>query len=181
MRFLLRHWTATLLIVAAAGWALFYVPNTPAFAVFELKRAIDARDADRAAQFIDFESVVKHAGNEIAEGKGGGDVLSQFISKGAVEIFAKPMAGFAETWAKRQVSEGDKSVQMPAGAVAASIILLHRDGDTAYTNFKDHKGQVWELHMVRKPGGQWQVVEVKNIEQFLEKLKRSEAKRFNLR
>ncbi len=180
-KFLGRHWTATLLVVIAAAWALLYVPQTPSFAVYELKRAIDDRDPDRAAQYIDFESVVKHAGNELVQDKGGANnVFGQLFGKGAVELFAKPVAGFVESAAKQKVAEGAREVQMPMGAVAASIVLLHRDGDTAYTNFKDHKGQVWEIHMARRPGAQWQIVEVKNIAQLLDKLKDSEEKRLGV-
>ncbi len=166
-----RHWTAIALAALLGWWALFYLPNTPAFAVFEFKRAVDAHDSERAAQFIDFESVVKHAGYEMVEDKARNkDLLSQFIGKGAVELFSKPVAGMAESWARREVATGAKEVQMPAAAVAGAIFLLHRNGDTAYTDFRDHKGQVWEIHMARTADGRWQVVEVKNIQQLLDRL-----------
>jgi hypothetical protein len=175
-RFLMRHWTAVLVSVLIGWWALFYLPSTPAFAVFQLKRAIDARDAAQAAQFVDFESVVKHAGYEmLADKSPSNDIVNQFIGKGAVELFSKPVAGMVETWAGRQVATGAKEVQMPGAAVAGAIILLHRDGDTAYTNFRDRDGKVWEIHMARTADGRWQIVEVKNIQQLLDKLQRRAA------
>ena len=67
----------------------------------------------------------------------------------------------------------------PDAAVAGAVILLHRNGDTAYTNFKDNKGQEWEVHLARGDDGQWRVVEIKNIEQLLEKLQREEQKNLN--
>jgi hypothetical protein len=59
-------------------------------------------------------------------------------------------------------------------------VMLHRSGDTAYTNFKDHKGQVWEIHMARQSDGHWRVVEVKDVEQLLEKLQREQQKQMGV-
>ncbi|MGD0073843.1 MAG: hypothetical protein ABSD31_05825 [Candidatus Binataceae bacterium] len=175
-RFLMRHWTAVIVVVLIAWWTLFYLPNTPAFAVLQLKRAIDARDGAWAAQFIDFESVVKHAGYEmVADKSAGNNVLNQFLGKGAVDLFSKPVAGMVESWAEREVDNGAKDVQMPGAAVAGAVLLLHRDGDTAYTNFRDRDGKVWEIHMARAQTGGWQIVEVKNIQQLLDKLQRQQA------
>ena len=61
MRFALRHWTAILIIVLIAGWAIFYLPGTPSYAIFELKQAIDARDGSAAASYVDFKKVVENA------------------------------------------------------------------------------------------------------------------------
>ena len=62
IRFALRHFTSILILAAVAAWAIFYLPNTPSWAVLRMKQAIDARDGEAASRFIDFESVVKHAG-----------------------------------------------------------------------------------------------------------------------
>jgi DUF2939 family protein len=174
-RFLARHWTAVAIIGAILIWAVIYLPGSPSFAVFQLKRAIDARDDESAAQFVDFQSVVRHAGYEMLGDKGSGDPLSQFLGKGAVDLLSGPMAGLVASWARHEVATGAPEVQMPAGAVIAAMVLLHHDGDTAYTNFRDHKGQVWEIHLARGHDGRWQIVEVKNIRQLLAKLQPREA------
>jgi len=175
-RFLLRHWTAVIVVLVIGWWTLFYLPNTPAFALFQLKRAIDAHDGAEAAQYVDFESVVRHAGYEMLANKGSGnDAVNQFLSKGAIELFAKPVAGMVESWAVREVDTGAKDVQMPGSAVAGAVVLLHRSGDTAYTDFRDRDGKVWEIHIARGTDGHWQVVEVKNIQQLLDKLQRQQA------
>jgi len=57
-------------------------------------------------------------------------------------------------------------------ALAGAVVMLHRDGDTAFTSFRDGKGQLWEVHMARDDQGNWQVVEVKNIRQILAALQR---------
>jgi len=180
-RFLLRHWTAALLVVVVAGWAIFYLPSTPTFAVLELKLAIDARDGNRAAQFVDFQSVVRSAGMQMVQDRAGqGDPLADFIGKGAVQLFSAPAARMVESWAKQKVDDGAREVQMPAAAVAGAVFLLHNNGATASTTFRDRKGQVWDIRMARNSDGQWQVVEVKNIQQLLERLQKREQQRFGV-
>lgn len=171
-RFAIRHLTAILIVLAVAGWAIFYLPGTPSWTVVQLKQAIDARNGDDAARFVDFQKVVVNAGNEMVEDRaGGGDVVTQLIGKGAVQLFSGPMAALLQSWAVRKVDDGARQVQMPAAAVAGAILMLHRDGDTAYTRWRDHKGRVWEVRMAREQG-QWQIVEVKNVKQLLDQLRR---------
>jgi hypothetical protein len=184
MRFAIRHWTAILIVLLVAGWAIFYLPTTPSYAVFELKQAIDARNGAAAATYVDFQKVVRNAGYEMVQnqnsGTGGNDasnIIGQFVGRGAIDLFSAPMAALLQQWAVGQVNDGAKQVQMPAAAVAGAILLLHRNGDAAYTQWTDHKGQVWEVRMERENGG-WKVVQVKNVGQLLEKLKSQQEKQF---
>ncbi len=156
-RFVLRHFTAILVVAAVAGWGLFYLPQTPSWAVLRMKQAIDAHDGDGASRYVDFESVVKHAGYEMVRKQGGGDPLSAMIGNAAIDLLSKPMAQVTRAWAVKKVEDGAREVQMPGAAVAASIVLLHRNGDTAFTDFKDNKGQEWEIHMTRGEDGAWRV------------------------
>lgn len=180
-RFLLRHWTAALILMVTFLWAMFYLPDTPSFAVFQMKLAIDARDGARATRFVDFPSVVRSAGLQMVDKQAGsGDPLAQFIGKGAVQLLSGPAANLAEQWARQKVDEGAKEVQMPAAAVAGAMVLLHNNGDTAYTRFRDRKGQQWDIEMARNSDGQWQVVEVKNIQQLLDRLEKRERRNFGV-
>jgi hypothetical protein len=179
LRFLWRHAIGILVVIVIVGWGLFYVPGTPSYAVFQLKQAIDARDGAAAASFIDFTSVVRNAGYEMVQqnaDKGSGGVIGALVGKGAVDLLAQPMAAVVKTWATRQVDDGAKDVQMPAAAVAGAIVLLHRSGDTAWTDFRDHKGREWNIRMARQ-NGRWQIVEVKDVQQLLERLQRNEERR----
>jgi hypothetical protein len=183
MRFVLRHWTSLLIFVLLGGWILFYLPDTPTFAIIQLKRSVDARDGQGAANYVDFQQVVRNAGYEMVEGNNGGDssgsnLLGQLLGKGAVDLFSGPMAALLRQWAIQRVDNGAKEVQMPGAGVAGAIFLLHRDGDTAYTRWTDHKNQTWEVRLAREDGA-WKVVEVKNVRQLLEKLQRHEMKQFN--
>jgi DUF2939 family protein len=174
MRFIFRHFTAILIIAAVTGWAVFYLPYTPTWAVLRLKQVIDARDGDEAAKYVDFESVVKKAGQEMVQKQGANDPLSAMLGNAAVELLSKPMAQVAKSWAIQKVDNGAREVQMPGVAVAGSIVLLHRNGDTAATDFTDNKGQRWRIHLARGDDGYWRVTEVEDIGQLLQRLQRNQ-------
>jgi len=105
------------------------------------------------------------------------NILGQLIGKGAIDLFSGPMAALLQSWATQQVDNGAKEVQMPPVAIAGALVMLHRRGDAAFTRWHDNKGQVWEVRMAREDG-QWKVVEVKNVKQLLDKLKRRQEKQF---
>jgi hypothetical protein len=174
MRFVLRHFTAILILAAVAGWAVFYLPYTPTWAVLRMKQAIDARAGDEAAKYVDFESVVRNAGREMVQKQGGTDPLSSMLGNAAIDLLTKPMAQVAKSWAVQKVDNGAREVQMPGVAVAGSLILLHRNGDTAATDFTDNKGQRWRIHLARGDDGYWRVTEIEDIEQLLQKLQRNQ-------
>jgi len=188
MSFVSRHWTALLIVLVLGGWALFYLPDTPSYAIFQLKQCVDARNGDAAANFVDFQKVVQAAGTEMIQGDNSGsdnpnngpgsNLLGQLLGKGMIDLFSGPMAALLQQWAVQQVNDGVQQVQMPPAAVAGAIALLHRDGDAAYTRWTDHKGQVWEVRLAREDG-HWKIVEVKNVRALLEKLRRHEEKEFN--
>ena len=179
-RFALRHWTSILIAAALAVWAVFYLPDRPSYAVVRLKQSIDARDGDGAARYVDFSQVVRNAGYEMFQGQNGSasGVIGELFGKGAVDLLSGPMAALLQSWAVSQVDDGKREVQMPAAAVAGAILFMHRSGDVAYTRWQDHKGQIYEVRIAREPGG-WKIVEVKNVKQLLDKLKRQQEKQFN--
>jgi hypothetical protein len=175
-RFAIRHLTAILILAAVAAWAIFYLPGTPSWAIFQLKQAVDARDGAGAARFVDFQKVVINAGDEmVSDQSGSGNVVTEFLGKGAVQLFSGPMAALLESWAEKKVDDGARQVQMPALAVAGAILMLHRDGDSAYTRWQDNKGKVWEVRMAHEQG-QWKIVQVKNVKQLLDRLQREQSK-----
>lgn len=180
LKFIIRHFTAILVLLAVAVWGLVYLPRTPTWSVLQMKQAIDARDGDAASAYVDFESVVKHAGYEMVKKRGGDNPIGAMVGKAAVDLLLTPMAQVAKSVAVRKVNDGDQAVQMPGAAVLGSIAYMHRNGDTAHTVFKDTKGQQWEIHLERQ-GDRWRVSEIKNIGELLDKLKDTEQKRLNNR
>ncbi|MGH7863449.1 MAG: hypothetical protein ACREQB_00555 [Candidatus Binataceae bacterium] len=177
LRFAARHFTAILLVAVLGWWAMFYLPDTPSFMVVQLKRAIDARSGERAAGYIDFEGVVRAAGYEVVQKRGGRDALGQLLGKGAIDLFAGPIAGVARAWAVQRVGEGSRDVQVPTVAVAGAIILMSRDGDAAATAFDDASGRKWDIRMARGTDGRWRITEVRNIDELLRELQRRQSRR----
>jgi hypothetical protein len=175
IRFAFRHWTGILITIVLLWWALIYVPASPSFAVFEMKRAIDARDGEGAARYVNFESVVKHAGYEMVRQKAN-DPLSQMVGQGAIDLFSKPLAQATRAYAIKDVDDGDKNVQMPPAAVLGAMVLMRRDGSVAFTRFVDPKKREWEIRMARDDSGVWQVIEVKNFQQVLDQLQHNMQK-----
>jgi Protein of unknown function (DUF2939) len=171
-RFAVRHWTALLVIVVVAAWTLLYLPSTPSWAVYQLKLAIDRRDGASAATYVNFPNVVRQAGYEMVQKKAGRDnLLGELVGKGAVDMFSKPVAAMVQSWAQHQVDDGARNLQMPGWAVAAAIVTLHRNGDTAYTRFTDARGRVWDIRMARNgDSGRWQIVEVRDLGQLIQQL-----------
>ena len=175
MGFISRHAIGVLIVLVVAGWALFYVPTTPSYAIYQLKQAIDARDGATAATFVDFASVVKNAGYEmLQQNSQANDVITALVGKGAVDLLSAPMAAAVQQWATQQVNSGARQVQMPAAAVAGAIVLLHHSGDTAWTNFRDDKGVQWDIRMARE-NGHWRITEVKNVQQLLQHLQQEKG------
>ncbi len=176
-KFIVRHFTAILILLVVGWWGIFYLPQSPTWAILWLRNAVQNRDGEAAARYIDFQSVVQHAAKEMVQQNASGDPLGAFVGQAAVQLLAQPMAGLAESWAKQKVNEGDPNLQIPLAGVAGAVFLLHRNGDTAWTRFTDRKGQTWEIHMAREMG-RWQITEVKNARQLLEKFEQHEAKQF---
>jgi Protein of unknown function (DUF2939) len=175
MGFISRHVIGILIVLVVAGWALFYLPTTPSYAIYQLKQAIDARDGATAATFVDFPSVVKNAGYEmLQQNSNANDVITALVGKGAVDLLSGPMAAGVEQWATQQVNSGARQVQMPAAAVAGAIVLLHHSGDTAWTDFRDDKGVQWDIRMARQ-NGHWRITEVKNVQQFLQRFQQEKG------
>jgi DUF2939 family protein len=168
MGFISRHAIGVLVVIVVAGWALFYVPTTPSYAIYQLKQAIDERDGATAATFVDFPSVVKNAGYEmLQQNSKANDLITALVGKGAVDMLSGPLAGAIQQWATQQVNSGARQLQMPGVAVLGSIVMLHHSGDTAWTNFRDNKGVQWDIRMARQ-NGSWRVTEVKNVAQLLQ-------------
>jgi hypothetical protein len=168
MSFISRHAIGVLVVIVVAGWAVFYVPTTPSYAIYQLKQAIDERDGATAATFVDFPSVVKNAGYEmLQQNSKANDVITALVGKGAVDFLSAPLAAGIQQWATQQVNSGAKQLQMPGVAVLGSIVMLHHSGDTAWTNFRDNKGVQWDIRMARQ-NGRWRITEVKNVQQLLQ-------------
>ncbi|MFZ0659162.1 MAG: DUF2939 domain-containing protein [Candidatus Binataceae bacterium] len=175
LRFALRHFTAVLVLIVLGWWLGYYIPNSPTWSVLWMKQAIDARDGDAAARYVDFQSVVEGAGKQMIQEQAANNPLGALVGQAAMAMLSKPAADLVEAQAKQKVEDGDRDVQMPAAAILGAIVLMHRSGDTAYTKFTDRKGQTWGIHFKRE-SGTWKVSEVENFREILNRLKQHEQK-----
>jgi len=169
LRFVLRHFTAILIFLVLGWWLVFYIPNSPTWSVLRLKQAIDARDGDAASRYVDFQSVVTAAGQQMVQQQAGTNPLGALVGQAAIAMLSKPAAELVEAQAKQKVEDGDRNLQMPMAAVLGSIVLMHRSGDTAYTRFTDRKQHTWGVHFKRE-AGVWEITEVENFQQILDRL-----------
>ena len=175
LRFALRHFNAILILIALGWWLGYYIPNSPTWSVLWMKQAIDARDGDAAARYVDFQSVVEGAGHQMIQEQAANNPLGALVGQAALSMLSKPAADLLEAQAKQKVEDGDREVQMPAVAVLGSIVLMHRSGDTAYTRFTDRKGKTWGIHFKRE-SGIWKVSEVENVREILSRLGQHQQK-----
>src|SRR5271170_3851935 len=172
-RFLVRHWTAVSVVVILAAWGIFYLPSTPSWTMIQLKRAIDARDGAAAGAYVDFPRVVRSAGYQMLQrNNSAGNIISDMIGRGAVDMLSTPMASIAQSWAQHEVDDGERDVQIPGWAALAAIATMRRDDGGASTEFTDKKGQHWVIRLARGDDGRWRIVEVDDIKQLLGKLER---------
>src|SRR5258708_40338768 len=126
MSFISGHAIGVLIVLVVAGWALFYVPATPSYAIYQLKQAIDARDGATAATFVDFPSVVKNAGYEmLQQNSQAKDVITTLVGKGAVDLLGAPLAPAVQQAASLQVNNTARQAQMPPSALAGPTPLPH--------------------------------------------------------
>src|SRR5437899_334597 len=78
-RFIVRHFTAILVTLVLAWWSIFYLPGSPTWTVLWLRNAVQNRDGDAAARYIDFQSVVQQAAKDVVTEDSGKDPLSAFV------------------------------------------------------------------------------------------------------
>ena len=178
--FAYRHFTAILILAAIAAWGFSICRTLPPGRCFRLKQAIDARDGNEAARYVDFQSVVQHAGYEMVHNKSGTDPLSNLVGKAAVDLFTAPMAGARGRGRSSRSNDGQQGpADAGGGRSRLAIVLCIATATPPSRTFTDNKGQAWEIHLARGEDGAWRVTEIKDIEQLLEKLQREQQKRLN--
>ena len=170
----LRHWTAILIAVAIAAWAVFYVPQTPSWMILRLKQAIDARDGAGAARYVDFQSVVQ----QCRVGNGGGpERLKRGYQQlsGCIGREGCRLSCFLVQWPRcssrgqfsKSITARNKYRFLPQRRPRRSCYSIEtatppiRAGLTTRVKFG-------KCRLAREEGG-WKIVEVKNVEAIARK------------
>ncbi|MHB8380891.1 MAG: DUF2939 domain-containing protein, partial [Candidatus Binataceae bacterium] len=97
VRFVLRHFTAILVFIVLGWWLVYYIPNSPTWSVLRMKQAIDARDGDAAARYVDFQSVVEGAGKQMIQQQAANNPLAALVGQAAISMLSKPAAELLES------------------------------------------------------------------------------------
>lgn len=190
-RWALRHPRTSaggIVALVLGWWLLLYLPASPSWALWDFYDAVEARNADAAASFIDFQSVTKNmmdkgfktAGAKRAPGgmDPGQRMMKEALARGIGNLLTGPIAETMKAEFERKVSQGDPQTRITRWELLAAIIKLDRHGDSAETSGTDDKGQKYQITFSSKPDGHWKVVEVdgdaiqKGIEEGLRKSQR---------
>lgn len=165
-------------------WLLLYLPASPSWAMWDFYDAIEARNGEAAASFVDFQSVTKNmidkgfktAAAKPAPGQNPGErIMNEALARGIGSLLNAPLADTLKEEFERKVAQGVPAEQLSRWKLLVAIMKVDRHGDSAETSGIDDKGQKYKVTFSSKPDGHWRVVEVegdairKSIEEGLGK------------
>jgi len=140
-----------------------------------MKQAIDARDGDEAAKYVDFESVVRNAGREmVAEAGWYRSVELDARANAAIDLLTKPMAQVAKSAAIQKVDDGAREVQMPALRSRARLYCCIETATLRPPTSPTTRASAGEYTWRAGGDGYWRVTEIEDIEQLLQKLQHNQ-------
>ena len=168
------------LLLGGAGYAWTF---TPSYSLYRIKSALEAHDYPAFSRYVDVDSVLDHALDQVVENKEKSPEepaphgpLARALRKGFFKRFARDArevvkAGL-EVAVEQKVKDRDHPPpQIPAFAVIGALWYGRGDGGTVSFPVKVKKGKQIEVKARQTPAGLWRVVEVSNLSAFLPTLK----------
>jgi len=177
---------ATLLVFLLVGGGYAWI-RTPSYAVYQIKRALETHDYALFTQYVDVDSVLDHAldeltgqGEKSAEERPPHGSLAKALRKGLLKNFAREARDMVKAGLDIAVEQAVKDresqlPEIPASAVVAALWAGRAEGDTANFPIKVKKGDQIEVKAHQTPEGLWRVVEIKNLPALLPSLKSRSA------
>ena len=174
-----------LLIAVGGGYAWTF---TPSYSLYCLKQALDTHDYELFSRYVDVESVLDHALNELGGSTAedsGRPRLKGFLGKLERKGIFKFLAGEAREITKaglsiaveQAVKDRDRLLpQIPLAAVPAVLWLGRSEGDMIVFPVKLKNAQTVEVKTRRTSPGPWRVMEVTNLQVLLPILQRKLSK-----
>ena len=169
------------LIVVGGGYAWTF---TPSYSLYRLRQALETHDYDLFSRYVDVDSVLDHALDELG-GSSPGDSsqprLKGFLGKLERKGLFKFLVGEAREMTKaglsiaveQAVRDRDRPLpQIPLAAVPAALWLGRSEGEMIVFPVKLKNKQVVEVKTRRSSPGPWRVVEVTNLQVLLPILQR---------
>ena len=167
-------------LLTGAGYAWTF---TPSYSLHRIRQALEAHDYVTFSRYVDVDSVLDHALDELTETTEGSaqepaprGPLAGALRKGFLKNFARgarPVikAGL-EIAVAQTVKDRDRPLpEIPALAVIGALWYGRADGDTVSFPVKVKRGEQIEVRARQAPEGLWRVVEVSNLSAFLPTLK----------
>jgi len=165
-----RIFGAVLLVLAVAGWWLFYLPSTPSWAVYSLYRDVKNHDGAAAQELIDFRKVTKgfidtavmqHEAREATPEGQDEAAFSEIFARGIAGLMVGPISDTLRSrFAQWVDNHEDAKYPIGLGPVLEAVVRLHRQGSTAFTQLTNDKGETLQVKLTRENVGDWRITSV---------------------
>jgi len=173
------------LVLAGAGYAWTF---TPSYSLYRIRQALLAHDYAAFSYYVDVDSVLTHAFDEVAEGNSreGEEqklrgTLAKIFKKGILKDFAhearEVLKAGTEIALEQAIRNQERPLpEIPAFAVAAALWTGTTEGDSVTFPVKVKKGKYIDIRARQTATGLWRVVEIKNLPVLLPALRRHRGK-----
>lgn len=168
------------LLLTGAGYAWTF---TPSYSLYQIRRALIAHDYPTFSRYVDVDSVVDHAFEELQLGAGESaprGLFGKLLKKGLSGAFAQQarevMKAGVSIAVEQAVTDRDRPLpQIPAFAVIGASWQGHTEEDTTAFPIKLKKGVRLEVKARQTSEGVWRVVEVANLSALLPLLRAEQS------
>jgi hypothetical protein len=169
------------LLLAGAGYAWTF---TPSYSLYRIKQALAAHDYETFSQYVDLDSVLDHALDELAESEGEKTEipglrgsLGKLLRKGLFKTLARDARDITKASLEILVEQAVKDhtrplPEIPTAAVIGALWLGQAENDTVVFPVKMKKKKKIEIRTRQTPQGLWRVIEVSNLSALLPALQR---------
>jgi hypothetical protein len=176
---------AGLVLAGVGGYAWTF---SPSYSLYCVKQALDTHDYETFSRYVDVDSVLDHALDELGSaesGEGEKPRLKGFLGKLAGKGLFKFLAGDAREVTKaglsiaieQAVKDRDRPLpRIPLFAVPAALWLGRAEGELVVFPVQLKKEQLVKVKMRRTSPEPWRVVAVTNLKVLLPALQRKLAK-----
>jgi hypothetical protein len=173
------------LLIGAAGYAWTF---TPSYSLYRIRQALLAHDYATFSYYVDVDSVLTHAFDEVAESepREGEEAkprgaLAKLFNKGILKDFARDarevLKAGTEIAVEQAIRNQDHPLpEIPAFAVAAALWTGKTEGDSVTFPVKVKRDKYLDIRARQDETGLWRVVEITNLPVLLPSLRRHHTK-----
>ncbi len=172
---------ALALLLAGLGYAWTF---TPSYSLYHLRRALIAHDYATFSYYVDIESVLDHALEDLNDRRSRDEdaqprnPLEKFLRKKILKgLLNDATAGLAKAGLEIVIEQVVRDTsrplpEIPAVAVLAALWQGHTEDGVASFPVKVKKGRTIDIRARQNSAGVWRVVEIDNLPALLPSLKR---------